>query len=100
MLWIRLWKGGAIKGVITESKSGRQAILAERVIDATGDADLAVMSGAPYHKTPKDEMLGVTVMFSCSGVNINRFMEYVGENPTAFKDWRGTWNIKTSGERR
>jgi hypothetical protein len=88
----------SIKGVVTESKSGRQAILAERVIDATGDADLAVMSGAPYHKTPKDEMLGVTVMFSCSGVNINRFMEYVGKNPTTFKDWGGTWNIKTTGK--
>ena len=87
-----------IKGVITESKSGRQAILAERVIDATGDADLAVLSGAPHAKTPKDEMLGVTVMFSCYGVNINRFMEYVGENPTTFRDWGGTWNIKTSGK--
>lgn len=30
-----------IKGVITESKSGRQAILAKRIIDATGDADIA-----------------------------------------------------------
>ena len=87
-----------IKGVITESKSGRQAILAERVIDATGDADVAVLAGAPYHKTPKDEMLGVTMIFSCSGVNINRFMEYVGENPTTFKDWGGTWNIKTTGK--
>jgi hypothetical protein len=87
-----------IKGVITESKSGRQAILAERVIDATGDADVAVLTGVPYHKTPKDEMLGVTMIFSCSGVNINRFMEYVGENPTTFKDWGGTWNIKTTGK--
>ena len=36
-----IMEGSTIKGVITESKSGRQAILAERVIDATGDADLA-----------------------------------------------------------
>jgi ribulose 1,5-bisphosphate synthetase/thiazole synthase len=93
-----IMEGDTIKGVISESKSGRQAILAERVIDATGDADIAVMSGTPHHKTPKDEMLGVTVMFSCSGVNINRFMEYVGENPTTFKDWGGTWNIKTTGK--
>ena len=87
-----------IRGVITESKSGRQAILAERIIDASGDADLAVLSGVPHHKTPKDEMLGVTVMFSCSGVNINRFMEYIGQNPTTFGDWGGTWNIKTTGK--
>ena len=35
-----IMEGDTIKGVITESKSGRQAILAKRVIDATGDADM------------------------------------------------------------
>jgi len=40
-------EGDAIRGIITESKSGRQAILAKRVIDATGDADIAHFSGAP-----------------------------------------------------
>src|ERR1700735_909611 len=30
-------ENGAIHGVITESKAGREAILAQRVIDATGD---------------------------------------------------------------
>ena len=34
-------ENGSIQGVITESKSGREAILARRVIDATGDADIA-----------------------------------------------------------
>ena len=37
----------AIRGVITESKSGREAILAQRVVDATGDADVAARAGAP-----------------------------------------------------
>ena len=37
-----IMEGKTIKGIITESKAGRQAILAERVIDATGDADIAV----------------------------------------------------------
>ena len=32
---------GVVRGVITESKSGREAILARRVVDATGDADVA-----------------------------------------------------------
>ena len=35
-----------IKGVVIESKSGRQVILADRVIDATGDADVAYYAGA------------------------------------------------------
>ena len=34
-----IMENGAIQGVITESKAGREAILAKRVIDATGDAD-------------------------------------------------------------
>src|SRR3954470_24687247 len=34
-------ENGAIQGVITESKSGRSAILARVVIDCTGDADVA-----------------------------------------------------------
>ena len=59
---------GLVKGVVTESKSGRQAILAESVIDATGDADVAFRAGAPATPAPGAAM-GVTVMFSCSGVD-------------------------------
>ena len=36
-----------IAAVIFESKAGRQAIRAKRVIDATGDADVAARAGAP-----------------------------------------------------
>ena len=90
--------GNTIKGIITESKSGRGAILAERVIDATGDADIGFLSGAPYYKFPKDEMMGVTVLFSCSGVDVNRFLTYVAEHPKTFGDWGGNWDIKTTGK--
>jgi hypothetical protein len=38
--------GNTITGVITESKSGRTAIRAQRVIDCTGDADIAFRAGA------------------------------------------------------
>ena len=46
-----IMEGSAVRGVITESKAGREAILAKRVIDATGDADLATRAGAPVHGT-------------------------------------------------
>lgn len=36
---------GRINSVITESKSGREAIEVKNVIDATGDADVAALSG-------------------------------------------------------
>src|SRR5713101_7528289 len=39
---------GAAKGVIVESKEGRQAILGKVVVDATGDLDVAASAGAPF----------------------------------------------------
>jgi hypothetical protein len=67
-------EGNLIKGVITESKSGRYAIVAKRVIDCTGDADIAHLAGAPYRKTAKEEMMGVTTVFNCAGVNKEKFL--------------------------
>ena len=79
-----------IKGVIIESKSGRQAILAKRVIDATGDADIAWYTGAPFRKSPKNELMEVTVNFGCSGVNIGKFLMWVYLNRSKFGDWGET----------
>ena len=91
---------GAIRGVITESKAGREAILAQRVIDATGDADLAARAGAPVRKTPREEMMAASVMFSMCGVDKRRFMEAVKADPQTYHDWvgNGEWNIETTGK--
>lgn len=42
--------GNALKGVVFESKQGRQAILAKTVIDCTGDGDVAFQAGADYRQ--------------------------------------------------
>ncbi len=93
-------EGGALKGVIVESKAGREAILARRVIDATGDADIAFRSGAPTHKSPKEDMMAASVMFSMSGVNKQRFIDHVKADPQTYRDWSGNgeWDIETSGK--
>ncbi len=93
-----LLDGNTVTGVVVESKSGRQAILAQRVVDATGDADMAVRAGAPCRKTPAQEMMGVTVMFSCAGVDKQRFMDYVREHPSTYKDWGLNWRTETDGK--
>ena len=93
-------ENGIIRGVVTESKSGREAILAQRVIDATGDADVAARAGAPFHKTPKENMMAASVMFSMAGVNKRRFLEQVKADPQTYKDWvgNGEWTITTTGK--
>ena len=87
-------EGNTIVGIIAESKSGRQAILARRVIDASGDADIAHLAGAPWHMSPKNERLGVTVTFSLSGVDRGRFLDYVEANPNTIQDW----GVATTGK--
>ena len=93
-------EGGVIRGVITESKAGREAILARRVIDATGDADVAARSGAAVFKTPKEKMMSASVMFSMSGVNKQRFIEAIKEDPQTYGDWSGNgeWDYETTGK--
>lgn len=92
--------GDTIRGVIVESKAGREAILAKRVIDATGDADIAHRAGAPTHKHPVDEMMSVSVMFSMCGVDKARFIDAVKSDPQTYGDWAvgGEWEITTSGK--
>jgi ribulose 1,5-bisphosphate synthetase/thiazole synthase len=41
---------GVVKGAVFESKSGRQAILADVVVDASGDGDIYAAAGAAFQK--------------------------------------------------
>ena len=92
-------EGNAIVGIVVESKAGREAILAKRVIDATGDADIAARAGAPVFKAPLEEVQAASVMFHIAGVDKTRFMEGVRADPQTYKDWSsGEWEVETDGK--
>jgi ribulose 1,5-bisphosphate synthetase/thiazole synthase len=95
-----IMEGNRITGIITESKSGREAILADRVIDATGDADVAERAGATTFLTPKEDMMAASVMFHVAGVDKAKFMDEIKADPQTYKDWGGggEWNIETTGK--
>lgn len=93
-----IMEGNTIKGVITESKSGRQAILAHRVIDCSGDADIAYMAGADYIKNAKEDMMGVTTVFGTAGVDRDKFIQYTKDNPRTYQDWSNVWEQETDGK--
>ena len=92
--------GNAVIGIITESKAGREALLAKRVIDATGDADVAHRAGAPTFLAPREDLMASSVMFHIAGVDKKRFVEGVASDPQTYKDWAGNgeWSIETSGK--
>lgn len=57
-----------VRGVVCETKEGPQAVLGEVVIDATGDADVAVAVGSPF---VEDKYL-VTTVFRLGRVDTER----------------------------
>ena len=61
-----------IIGVITESKSGREAILAKVVVDATGDGDIAAKAGVEFVKGRERDgkMQPASLMFKVAGVDM------------------------------
>ena len=67
-------ENGCVKGVITESKSGREVILADAIIDASGDGDIAAKAGVPFIKGREEDgkMQPATLMFKVAGVDTDR----------------------------
>ncbi len=61
--------GSRVTGVVVESKSGRQAIAADIVIDATGDGDIAARAGAPFMgPAEKGDRMDMSLMYRLGGV--------------------------------
>jgi len=73
---------GRIRGVVVETKQGPQAILADVVIDASGDADVAVSAGAEYIE---NDFL-VTTVFRLGGVDTDAAEHFESEEPQLASD--------------
>ncbi len=67
-----------IKEVIFCNKSGKLAVEAEVVVDATGDADVAAYAGAPVAVGAKEFAglnMSTTLVFKLAGVNMRKYRE-------------------------
>ena len=74
-----------LKGIIVESKSGREALTAKNIVDATGDADIAWLAGAPVHIPQKDSGLH-SLCFRLGNVNVDEFINYFREHPEQYPE--------------
>jgi hypothetical protein len=65
---------GTVKGVIFESKSGRQAVLGKVVIDGTGDGDVMASAGVPYedHFEPKMRAANLALVWRFGNVDFKK----------------------------
>lgn len=68
---------GRITGVVSQTKSGPQAVLADVTIDASGDADVAAAAGAPFIE---DKYI-VTTVFRLGQVDYEEIDRFQAEDP-------------------
>lgn len=66
--------GDRIDAIVAQNKSGRFAVRGKVYIDATGDADVAAGSGAPFEVD--EERLGGTIIFWVGNVDLGKAAEY------------------------
>ena len=77
--------GEQVKGVIIESKCGREAILAKTVIDCTGDGDVAFRAGVECHKGDADGgMQPPTLMYQMRGVKMQELRDAIVKHPDVY----------------
>jgi hypothetical protein len=72
-----------VKGIFIETKSGREALLSNIVIDSTGDGDVAASAGAEY-ELAAGKTLPMTLMVLLGNVNIEKAKNY----PPKSEKWK------------
>lgn len=78
-----IMEANTVKGVIFESKSGRQAILGKVVVDSTGDGDIFVGAGAEYdNKLDFNRRTAwLATVFWVANVDVKRYTDFKASNP-------------------
>ncbi len=86
-----------LRGVVIESKEGRQAILAKIVIDSSGDGDVSALAGVPVeHGRPGDGAVQpMTMIFKMTGVDDAAVEEYRKTDLQLTGEWQAA---KAAGE--
>ena len=81
-------EGNKVKGVIFESKSGRQAVLAKVVIDSTGDGDLLPYAGADFETHIERTMRIANLSFSywIDNVDLKKYQDYKSKNQKDYNE--------------
>lgn len=83
-----LVEGGAAKGVVFESKGGRQAILAKVVVDTSGDGDMFARAGAEFDTDIEegDVHHSMNTGWVLGGVDMDRWIDWKIHNPDQLRE--------------
>lgn len=70
-----------VSALRVHNKAGLHELRAAVVIDATGDADVAVAAGAPYDQDVPEAALNATLLFRVAGVDTQAFIDDARAHP-------------------
>ncbi len=81
-----IMEGNTVKGIIFQSKSGRQAVLGKVVIDCTGDGDLLPVSGVESEDfiDPDFRISHLCFGFWIGGVEFRAFDKFMSSRPNDY----------------
>lgn len=91
---------GAIRSVTVANKSGAMELAAAYYVDATGDADLAVLSGCPFHIGRDSDHLcqPMTLCFRLANVDIEAYQSVRPQINELYQAWQKQGKIKNIRE--
>lgn len=70
--------GDTFKGLVVYSRAGRGVILADRIIDASGDAQVAHLGGLACTVGKEGRIQNPTMIYRIAGVDVERYKDYWG----------------------
>jgi hypothetical protein len=88
---------GKITGVVVQNKTGRSIIKAKRIVDCTGDGDIAALAGCDFEvgRISDQKCQPVTLMFTIGGVDWGKVQafssQYMKDHPDEQPD---SWKLK------
>jgi len=81
-----LMSDNAVTGLVIENMQERIEVSAKVTIDTTGDGEIAAAAGARFEKGDPETGFGqpLTLYFVIGGVNLERTLDYIRNNPGEF----------------
>ena len=90
-------ENGAVKGVAVSNKSGGQVYLADVVVDASADGDIAAAAGAEFTFGRWDgKTHGISLDIIIGGFDIKKFVKFMKEQPNLPDDERAQLELDRS----
>lgn len=87
-----LMNGSTMQGVELRTRNGIETFLAKMVIDATGDALVAISAGADFDRAELGRVMSAGLMFTIGNVDVPALAQFIRDHPEEFSGEPRLWS--------